>query len=250
MDAVLYVCHGSRVPEAREQAVEFIKKCMQKNPAPIQEYCFLELAKPSIEGGFITCVERGAGRIAVIPVLLLTAAHAKEDIPDELRKVSVKYPEVEVRYGRPIGVHEAMVEILIEKLCETNKEADADSQVLLVGRGSSDPDSKRDLNLIASQLEQRLKGASVRTCFLTAASPKLPEALDMAMQSRASKVFIIPYLLFTGILMKTIEQAIKEYETVEKEYILCDYLGYHSNIEGILRERAEEALQSDNARFR
>ncbi|WP_053361320.1 sirohydrochlorin chelatase [Bacillus sp. FJAT-27251] len=250
MDAVLYVCHGSRVPKAREQAVEFIKQCMRKNPAPIQEYCFLELAQPTIEEGFAACVERGAERIAVIPVLLLTAAHAKEDIPDELRKVSVKYPEVEVRYGRPIGVHKAMVEILLEKLRKTNREADADSLVLLVGRGSSDPDSKRDLNLIAGQLEQRLKGARVRTCFLTAARPKLPEALDMAQQSAANKVFIMPYLLFTGILMKTIEQAIKQYETVEKEYILCDYLGYHNNIEGILRERAEEALQSENARFR
>jgi sirohydrochlorin ferrochelatase len=249
VEAVLYVCHGSRVPEARDQAVSFIKRCMQKISAPIQEYCFLELAEPAMAEGFSRCVEQGASKIAVIPVLLLTAAHAKEDIPNELKRVAANFPGVEVRYGRPIGVHKAMVEILTEKLGKTRKEVDGDSLVLLVGRGSSDPDSKKDLNLIGRQLEHKLAGAEVKTCFLTGASPKLPEALSMAVQGEKTKVFIIPYLLFTGILMRGIERAIVDYAADGKQFILCEYLGYHNNIEEILQERAEEALNHPAARL-
>jgi sirohydrochlorin ferrochelatase len=142
-----------------------------------------------------------------------------------------------------------MVEILIEKLGETRMEVDGDSLVLLVGRGSSDPDSKRDLNLIASRLEQKLAGAEVQTCFLTGANPRLPEALSLAVQSEKTKIFIIPYLLFTGILMRSIERAIEDYAAVGKQFILCEYLGYHDNIEGILQDRAEEALNNPGARF-
>ncbi|MEM5594965.1 CbiX/SirB N-terminal domain-containing protein [Niallia circulans] len=79
MEAILYICHGSRVKEASEQAVSFIEKCMKINGFKgIQEYSFLELSDPSIEEGFQKCVEKGASTIYIIPVLLLTAAHAKK----------------------------------------------------------------------------------------------------------------------------------------------------------------------------
>ncbi|EIJ78621.1 hypothetical protein PB1_13724 [Bacillus methanolicus PB1] len=32
MEAILYICHGSRVKKACEQAIDFIKKCMDQNP--------------------------------------------------------------------------------------------------------------------------------------------------------------------------------------------------------------------------
>ena len=44
---------------------------------PIQEICFLELAAPSMDEGITKCVERGATKIAVVPILLLTAAPCK-----------------------------------------------------------------------------------------------------------------------------------------------------------------------------
>lgn len=241
MEAVLYVCHGSRVPKAREQAVAFIEKCMDKNPAAIQEYCFLELAAPTMGEGFARCVERGAKKIAVVPVLLLTAAHAKEDIPEEIKSIAAEYSGIEVRYGRPIGVHDSMIEILVEKLQRTGEEVTEDSMVVLVGRGSSDPDVKRDLSTIAEKLKHVSGLSRVDICFLTAAEPGLDEALKNANDSQADKIFVIPYLLFTGILMKTIEKAIVK-KNDNKRFILCDELGYHSIIEEILHDRAQEAL--------
>ncbi|TCN19355.1 sirohydrochlorin chelatase [Mesobacillus foraminis] len=241
MEAVLYVCHGSRVPKAKEQAVAFIEKCMDKNPAEIQEYCFLELAAPTMEEGFARCVEKGAKKIAVVPVLLLTAAHAKEDIPNEIKNIAANYSNIEVRYGRPIGVHDAMVQILVDKLGRTGKEITEHSMVILVGRGSSDPDVKRDLSTISKMLKKQSGLKRVDICFLTAADPGLDEALMEASASTADRVFVIPYLLFTGILMKTIEKAIVSLDDNQR-FILCDELGYHHIIEGILHDRAREAL--------
>ena len=242
MEAILYVCHGSRVKEAASQAVSFIKKCIAKHPAPVQEYCFLELAEPSIEVAFARCVERGAKKIAVVPVLLLTAAHAKKDIPEEVLKAASRYPETEVRYARPIGVHPYMIDVLLEKTFKPGAELTGNTEVLLVGRGSSDPDAKKDLQLIAALLEGRLDGASVKTCFLTAAEPAFEAALHESATGSADKVLVIPYLLFTGILMKHIEAVIHEHIAAGRFVILCEYLGYHHYIEEILIDRANEAL--------
>ncbi|PLR84980.1 sirohydrochlorin chelatase [Bacillus sp. V33-4] len=239
MEAILYICHGSRVPAAQQQAVAFIEKTMTESPAPINEYCFLELAQPNIAEAYKRCIEQGATKIAAVPVLLLTAVHAKEDIPNELNTIASQFPEVQLNYGRPIGVHPKMVETLIERIEETNEPLTDDSMVLLIGRGSSDPDVKRDLGDIAKLLKQRSGVRRVDTCYLTAADPGLEEGLKIAAESPFSKVFVIPYLLFTGILMKTIENTIKNHSQNDyKQYILSNYLGYHPHIESILHERA------------
>lgn len=78
MKAVLYICHGSRLKTAKEEAIQFITSCMSRIEATIQEVCFLELANPSIEDGFRTCVKRGATEIIAIPVFLLAAGHVKK----------------------------------------------------------------------------------------------------------------------------------------------------------------------------
>jgi sirohydrochlorin ferrochelatase len=242
MKAVIYVCHGSRVIAGREQAASFIKKVIERVECPIQEYCFLELAEPTIESAFINCVNQGATQVAVIPVLLLTAAHAKRDIPIELKRVASLFPHIEVSYGEPIGVNSKMMDPLVERIEEIGEKISDQSMVLLIGRGSSDPDVKRDLNRIADLLRENTSIGKVETCFLTAASPSLEEGLSAAGESSCEKIFIIPYLLFTGILMKHISKMIETHPYSRKFY-LCNYLGYHSAIEEILVEQAHRLLK-------
>lgn len=242
MNAVIYVCHGSRVPAGREQAVNFIKRLMKHNAAPIQEYCFLEFAEPTIEEAFIRTAKQGAAKIIVIPVLLLTAAHAKKDIPDELIRIAIRYPEIEVIYGSPIGVHVKMVQPIMESIHETGERLTENSIVLLAGRGSSDPDVKRDLNKMAEMLKVNTSIRNVETCFLTSAAPSFETALKEAGQGEYDKVFVIPYLLFTGLLIKHIKKVIETNPNREK-YFLCNYLGHHPCIEEILLDKVNELLK-------
>ncbi len=245
MEAILYVGHGSRSSEGCEQAVSFIKKCMINNTAEIQEYGFLELASPTIEEAFERCISRGASHIKVIPLLLLTAGHAKRDIPVELLKMKARNPNVEVRYGRPIGVHEKMIDIITERLNEKNNHISDRACILLVGRGSSDPDVKRDLGQIAAILQDRIGFHRVKDCYLHGAGQKFTDALMEAEKSAYDEVYIIPYLLFTGRLMVSMKKTIDTIaKTSAKKYALCRCLGYHPNIEWILKERVLELNKS------
>lgn len=210
----------------------------------IQEYSFLELSEPSIEEGFRNCIEKGATTVYIIPVLLLTAAHAKKDIPEILEKLSIEYPDVHIKYGKPIGVHPQMVEIVADKIKRTSiyKKTKEEVLVILVGRGSSDPDVKRDLCKIASLIETEVDRIVVQDCYLTAAQPSFEEALQMADQSSYRHVLVIPYLLFTGVLMKSMEKTINKIKSIDKEYVLAPYLGYDPLIAGILKERIDEMM--------
>ncbi|WP_428908300.1 sirohydrochlorin chelatase [Niallia sp. Krafla_26] len=245
MNAILYICHGSRVKEASDQAVSFVRKIMKKVDTPIQEVGFLELSHPTVSQSFEHCVNQGATNIIVIPILLLTAAHAKKDIPDEIAHQQKRFPHVEVKLGRPIGVNDQMVDLLLEKMTETGKLITQEDTVLLIGRGSSDSDVKRDLSLIGEKLKQKAKIKKVEVCFLAAARPTLQEGLKIVQMTGANQVFIIPYLFFTGVLMKKVQAEIQKVKDDHgTKWILCNYLGYHPIIENIIMDQIQQLLDT------
>ncbi|WP_112181526.1 sirohydrochlorin chelatase [Paraliobacillus zengyii] len=245
IQAVLYVCHGSRVKKAAQEAINFIEKTMKLVDTEIQEYCFLELASPSIIEGVDQCIKQGATKIAVVPVLLLTAGHAKKDIPEELEHAQNKYQDVQFSYGKPIGVQEKMNDVLVERL-EERTVLTPQTNILLVGRGSSDQDAVNDIQSIADSLQGRVHVSSVEKCFLAAATPKFKDKLKATVSTGAEHIVILPYLLFTGILMKEIREFVDELSlNPEQEVIICDYLGDHDHVCEQLKNRVVEAIRNE-----
>ena len=240
MQAVLYVCHGSRVTEACHEAVSFVKRCQAGINVPIQEICFIELAEPNIAQGIAACINKGATNIVVIPVLLLKANHLKHDIPQEIARANKHYPQITITLTQPFGVHEKIVQVIAERIREQQVSVDNNTMVLLVGRGSSDPDVKNDLQQIARLLHEHIPIPRIEVCFLAAAQPSLEAGLDDASRSSCQKVFVVPCLLFTGVLMKRLTNKLKRITTPEKQFILCNYLGYHPLLQELLHERVSE----------
>lgn len=242
MQAILYVCHGSRVAKARAEAGEFVKRCKANIDVPIQELCFIELAYPDIITGIDICVQKGATRIVVLPILLLSAGHAKHDIPEAIRQAKQRHPHLEIVLGKPFGVHETMIDIVVDRIKEQAVPLDHESMILLIGRGSSDPDTKRDIAAIAKLLQERTNVPRVDICFLAAIRPTLEDGLYEASCSSYKKIFVVPYLLFTGVLMKTIEKKLRSFQSSYKQWILCNYLGYHPFLQNMMKENAEALL--------
>ncbi|EPR29416.1 Sirohydrochlorin cobaltochelatase [Geobacillus sp. WSUCF1] len=237
MEAVLYVSHGSRIAAARHEAARFVEQCRRVIDIPIQELCFVELAEPDIVTGVDRCVAQGATRVIVVPLLLLSAGHAKHDIPAALDIARRRHPSVDILCGAPFGVHEAMIDIVIDRISEQSAPLDGESMILLVGRGSSDPDTKRDMSAIAALLKEKTNVPHVDVCFLAAIRPTLDEGLQRAHASAYRRVFVVPYLLFTGVLMKTIERKLQGFSVSDKEWHLCSYLGDHPRLVLLIQQQ-------------
>jgi sirohydrochlorin ferrochelatase len=243
MKAVLYICHGSRVKEGCEQAIKFVQQLQKEVSMPIQEIAFLELARPTIKDAFLRCLEKGADEVYVIPILLFAAGHVKTDIPKILLQLQVCYPSVSIHYGEPLGVHNSMAEILAERIKETGVVIKENAGVLLVARGSRDKDMQHDFRELAHRFKQKTEYFYVKTSYLTGASPSFEEALEeMVRDSHLKQIFVLPYLLFTGLLMKGMEKKIREIDS-EKDVILCRYLGYDPLLIKAVQDRVENALK-------
>ncbi|CAM5337469.1 Sirohydrochlorin chelatase OS=Lysinibacillus sphaericus OX=1421 GN=LS41612_05370 PE=4 SV=1 [Lysinibacillus sphaericus] len=55
------------------------------------------------------------------------------------------------------------------------------------------------------------------------------------------QVFIVPYLLFTGILRQSIAKRLQGYEV--NNMILCNSLGYDDNVRKVLVERIMDLIK-------
>ncbi|MED3801798.1 sirohydrochlorin chelatase [Lysinibacillus xylanilyticus] len=238
MQAILYIAHGSRVKAGVEQAVNFLKSVQQEIGIPIQEISFLELATPTIAEGIASCINQGATAIAIVPILLLAAQHAKHDIPSEIDKAKKQYPQVRFTYGEPLGVHELLIDTLQTRILEAGCPT-KDASVLVIGRGSSDPAVKRDLDKIATRLRDKYAYEAVDTCFLYGMGPTFEEWLQQ--ENKGNQVFIVPYLLFTGVLRQNITKRLQDYEN--KNVILCESLGYDDNVRKVLVERIYQLIK-------
>ncbi|WP_163536624.1 sirohydrochlorin chelatase [Gracilibacillus sp. YIM 98692] len=241
MRSVIYICHGSRLPEAKEEAYQLISKVKRVVEEPIQEMCFLELQDPTLSKTVENVISQGAEQVMIVPVLLLTAGHAKHDIPEMIEKERWKYPEVSFHYGRPIEVEPKMIEVLVDHIRRATTSHVEDYDILLVGRGSSDQQAVSDTETILQMLGDYFPAQTIEKCFLAASKPKFEELLSEKVIHQEKSVMIVPYLLFTGLLITGIKQYVEHFSLKpDQQIIQAEYLGQHDHVVKILKERVIE----------
>ncbi|MFK2824104.1 sirohydrochlorin chelatase [Bacillus sp. B190/17] len=251
MKAILFVGHGSRDPEGNEQIRQFIDKLTPELETNIiYETCFLEFEQPNIAKGIDTCVAKGATSVALIPLMLLPAGHSKIHIPHEIDEAKQKYPHVAFTYGKPIGIHYEAVEICKSRILETGECKEDEEEgpaVILLGRGGSDPDANSDLFKITRLLWEKLRVPIIETAFIGVTSPSLEEAVEKTVRLGAKKVIILPYFLFTGVLIKRLEKMTVQFQAAYPgiSFSLAEYFGFHPKLKTVIKDRVEEALQGE-----
>ncbi|WP_068728993.1 sirohydrochlorin chelatase [Paenibacillus sp. DMB5] len=252
---ILLVGHGSRVEEGNEELRSFTAGLAAGMPELNIETCFIELAAPSVAGGIERCVTGGATTVYLVPVILFAAGHSKLDIPMAIDEARKKYPGVEFVYGRPVGVQERAVDILLDRIAEAaavQGQAEmqddpvpaGDTVVLMMGRGGSDPDANSDFYKLSRLLWERTAYKSVESCFIAIAGPSLDEGLERCLALGARKIIVLPYLLFTGVLMQQFTERVTAFAAAHPEIRveLGSSIGSHPLMSEMLKERIEETL--------
>ena len=171
---------------------------------------FIELAEPHLDDGLDTLVAGGAGHVVAVPLVLLGARHLKDDGPAFLARARHRHPGVRFSYASHLGLHPLVLEVAEERIRSArgdggNGHGDpAGTAVLVVGRGSTDPDANSDLAKAARLLAEGRDLGEVEPAFVSLASPSVPEGLERCRRLGARRVVVIPYFLFTGVLVERI----------------------------------------------
>lgn len=245
MKAILYIGHGTRSKTGYEEVLTFIKRVINQIDVPIQEISFLELTSPSIDEGFRRCVERGAAEITIVPLFLLAAGHIKEDIPRALVLLKDKYPEIKVKVRDPFGVQEQILDGVAELIKETAGDMSARDSILVVGRGSSDPGIHKAFAEISAGIKNRLGVDCISVCYLAAAEPSLAEGLQIISEIAAGRIIVVPYLLFSGLLINEVNRSVQSRQKQSQSIIHTGPLSRHLVIEEMVIKRASEDIRQD-----
>ena len=238
MKAILYIGHGTRSKKGAEEAKAFLQRVVANVNVPIQEISFLELTEPSIHEGYKKCIQKGATEITVVPIFLIAAGHIKKDIPEILTSLRNQYPNVAVTVKDPFGVQEEILDAIAELVRIESGILSPQDSILIVGRGSSDPSIYQSFKLISNGIQNRLNAKQVSVCFLAAADPRFQHGLETAIKHTSGRVIVIPYLLFSGLLLNEIEQMIQKNPSI----IRIAPLSEHRSIEQLVVNRAKHIV--------
>ena len=245
--AVLLCGHGSRDPEAIEE-FEIAAAALRGRLAP-QDFAtgYLEFAQPTIQQGLADLMARGARRILAVPGMLFAASHVKNDLPWEMNSFMAANPGIEVRLGRDLAIDPKLLAAAAERIASAVPEDRQDSLLIVVGRGTNDPDANSNIAKITRMLWEGMGFGWAETAYSGVAHPRVDAALDRAARLGFRRIVVFPYFLFTGILVKRIyaqtDDAAVRFPAIE--FIKAPYLRDHPRVIDAFVERVAEFAGGD-----
>ncbi|MGF1524372.1 MAG: sirohydrochlorin chelatase [Leptolyngbyaceae cyanobacterium] len=262
---LLLIGHGSRDAQGRQSLLDFATAYQALDTSRPVIPCFLELTEPTIQNGVDRCVAEGYTDISALPVLLFAARHNKFDVTNELDRARQRYPQVRFHYGRHFGITPEILNLWRDRLtCLDQPEHNPHgierqhTVLLFLGRGASDPDANGDVYKLARILWEGSNYSTVETCFIGITHPRLEEGFRRARMYHPKRIIVLPYFLFTGVLMKKIQAIAAQQQALfpETEVVCLPEMGLHPQLMSVMRRREIEtqvgsvAMNCEMCKFR
>ncbi len=206
---------------------------------------FIELSAPALREAVSLLASTSPARLAAVPLMLSAAGHAKGDIPAALARERTRHPAVSFTYARPLGPHPVLLELLADRIAAVS--GPGAPAVLLVGRGSTDPDANADVVKTARLLWEGRDYPLAETAFVSLARPDVAEGLERCRLLGARRIVVARYFLFPGVLPDRVAEQAAAYAAAHPELeIECtDVFGDCDEIAALVWERYHEALAGD-----
>lgn len=318
--ALLLIGHGSQDSRGVAQFWALSAEVGRQAPHLLHGAGFIEWAEPGLDDAIDALVSNGARAVVAVPLVLLGAGHRKDDGPAALARARLRHRGVAFSYARELGVDPDVLAVAEDRARATIARlspspspvqrrnsgqeggtapddlstGDA-TAVVLVGRGSTDPDANADLYKVARLLADsrditRRTGhgsrsgdtdpeqlgssttaaagkteagspattattanvasarssslAMVEPAFVSLAPPLVPEAMDRCRRLGAAGIAVLPYFLFTGVLVERIRLQAGQWAAAHPDTSVSigEEMGADPRIASLVLERYMEAV--------
>jgi sirohydrochlorin cobaltochelatase len=205
---------------------------------------FIELSAPPLRDAVATLAGTDLHLVAV-PLMLVAASHAKGDIPAALARERTRHPGLRWTYARPLGPHPALLDLLAARISAVAQ--DPAPAVLVVGRGTSDPDANAEVAKTARLLWEGRSYPLAETAFVSLTQPSVPEGLERCRLLGARHIVVARYFLFPGVLPDRVASQASDFAAAHPGLdVRCtDVLGDCDELAALVYERYHEALAGD-----
>ena len=238
---LLGVAHGSKDPASQEGVRALLARAAVLRPGLRTLEAYVDNASPSIRRALAALTDEGVADVVVVPLLLTPASHSKTDVAASVQAGRLAHPGMRLRYGRPLGPHPVLVDVVAQRLAEAG--AGPDDPVVLVAGGALDPDANAQVAATARLLWEGRSWASVDVAFASTTRPTVGEALERLRRLGHQRVAIARYFLGPGRLPRLVERAAREVPGLE--VVVSAPLGVSDPLARLLLERYDEARGGD-----
>lgn len=252
--AIVLAGHGSRDPDGVREFSALVDLLRERAGGRTVSHGFLEFAVPTIDEAVNAVVAGGAQRVVMVPGVLLAATHAKNDMPSELLALQRAHPGIAFHFGAAMDLHPKLLQLCRERIIEAEglsgkTVARADTCLVVVGRGTSDPDANSEISKLTRMLEEGMGFGTSFVCYSGTARPLVADGLKAAALLGHKRIVVLPYFLFDGVLVKRIYAAADDLAArhPEIEVLKAGYLGAHPHVADVFLERAAEGVEGRSA---
>jgi sirohydrochlorin cobaltochelatase len=254
---LVIVGHGTRSAAGVRQFVALAERVRARAGTAVDGVAggLIELARPTV-GDAVNRLLGGDGApgrpVVAVPLVLTAAGHGKGDIPASMLREQVRHPGLSYAYGRPLGPHPALLDLLEARVDAALPALDdgpdrAGTHVVLVGRGSTDPDANAEVAKVARLLWEGRGYAGVEPAFVSLTEPSVPAALERVRRLGGRRIVVAPYFLFEGVLPDRIVEQGGAFAAAhpDLDVRVAGLIGDCDELADLVLERYHEALAGD-----
>lgn len=111
---VILFAHGSRDPLWRAPMEAVAARAATLEPQARVRCAYLELMEPDLPTCAAAMAAEGMVAITIVPMFLGVGRHAREDLPELLKELTARHPQVRFELRPSIGEDERVVEMLAQ----------------------------------------------------------------------------------------------------------------------------------------
>ncbi len=247
---ILICGHGSRNRLAVQEFQDLVNGLRVYLKGTPVEYGYLEFARPIIRDGLEKLRQQSVDHIIAIPAMLFAAGHTKNDIPSVLNTYA-KEENISISYGRELGVDRLMIEAagmrIKESLSQSSEYPLSETMLVVVGRGSSDPDANSNVSKITRMLVEGFGFGWGETLYSGVTFPLVEPGLKHCVKLGFKRIIVFPYFLFTGVLVNRIREHTNRVanQNPQIEFITAKYLSSHKSVIATFVERIKEVSEGN-----
>ncbi|MGB0690473.1 MAG: sirohydrochlorin chelatase, partial [Candidatus Puniceispirillum sp.] len=247
--------HGSRSKSAVTEFAVLAEKLAPFFPDWPVEYGYLEFATPVIKTGLDALRAKGVTHVLAVPGMLFAAGHAKNDIPSVLNTYAAEHG-ITIQYGRELAIDLQMLQAAGDRIKAAVDAANAkfghvdiaDSCLVVIGRGASDPDANSNVSKICRMLWEGMGFGWAEVGYSGVTFPLVQPCLEHVARLGYKRVVVFPYFLFSGILIDRIygftDEVARHYPDIE--FIKAGYLNDHPKVIATFADRVREIIDGNN----
>ena len=200
---LLLIDRGSREKEAKEELVALCSMIKQIRPGDFVDYCFLEVLPPFIDEGITNALKHDLDELILVPYFLYPGKKVKAAVTNAM--AMQKNTKTKFLVTRPMNMHPTMPTLVRNRISSAKAENginldDVDTDVLIIGHGSMDPNAAISIQYVVDNLKSLYR--NVTHCFLEIEKPDIREGISACKKNTPKVLVIVFYFLHEGAHVK------------------------------------------------